>query len=305
MVATSNSPLRYPGGKQILARVLGHLIKLNGCEGGTYVEPYAGGAGAALTLLFGEYVSRMIINDADTRIYAFWNAILNQTERFLGLLRDTNTTVDEWRRQRQIYLHPTLYSSLRVGFATFFLNRCNRSGIIGSGGLIGGVKQNGKWKLDARFNKNELGQRIGRIARYKERITIANMDAIELLKKHVAKPAIATRTFVYLDPPYYAKGKDLYHDHYIPSDHAALASFLRDEASFTWVMSYDNVPEIRSLYKGLRQINFNLGYSAHKWRTGEELLITPQSVRLPTQWRKRIPDVFISAADQISSRMSL
>ena len=60
-MSVAHSPLRYPGGKQILARVLAHLIQINGREGGIYAEPYAGGAGAALSLLFGEHVERLML----------------------------------------------------------------------------------------------------------------------------------------------------------------------------------------------------------------------------------------------------
>jgi DNA adenine methylase len=137
-MAIMHSPFRYPGGKQILSRLIAHLIHLNDCVGGTYLEPYAGGAGVALSLLFGEHVDRMLINDADPSIFACWNGILYDTNRFLKLLRDTPTTTEEWARQRQIYLNPKRHSSLKLGFATFYLNRCNRSGIIKNGGPIGG-----------------------------------------------------------------------------------------------------------------------------------------------------------------------
>jgi DNA adenine methylase len=301
-VAVSFSPLRYPGGKQILARVLGHLIRLNDRDGGIYVEPYAGGAGAALSLLFGEYVKRVVINDADSRVYAFWDAALNRTDELLKLIRETPLTVEEWKRQRQLYLKPGRASKVRVGFAAFFLNRCNRSGIIGNAGLIGGLNQTGKWKIDARFNRDDLARRVERIARYRERIELFNLDATELLKTEMPKPSWADRAFVYLDPPYYSKGSQLYLNHYTPAAHAALADYL-SEVTFPWVMSYDNALQIRKLYAGYRQVSFNLGYSAREWKIGKELLIIPDHVRFPTAWPKRIPDHFITAADRIPKPM--
>src|SRR5260370_21263225 len=159
-MARAYSPRRYPGGKQALSRVLAHLIEINDAGGGTYVEPYAGGAGAALSLLIAEHVDRILINDADGRVFAFWQAALNQTERFVNLVQTTRASVREWRRQRDIYLHPRRHSVLRVGFATFYLNRCNRSGIIGNGGPIGGLKHKGPWKIAARFNREYLLRRI-------------------------------------------------------------------------------------------------------------------------------------------------
>jgi DNA adenine methylase len=301
-LAESFSPLRYPGGKQILARVLAHLIRVNGREGGVYVEPYAGGAGAALSLLFGEYVKQVIINDADPHIHAFWDAVVNRTDEFLKLLRDTPLTVDEWKKQRQLYVKPSRCSQVRLGFATFYLNRCNRSGIIGNAGLIGGQKQTGQWKMDARFNREDLAERIERIARYKGRITLHNLDAADFIQTVVPEPSLVDRAFVYLDPPYYAKGSQLYLNHYTSENHADFAKSLAD-AAFVWVMSYDNVPEIRKLYHAYRQVSFNLGYSAREWRIGKELLIIPPHVKFPNAWPKRIPDHFITSADRISQLM--
>src|SRR4029079_1838113 len=174
-MAVATSPLRYPGGKQVLSNVLAYIIRLNRLQEGTYVEPFAGGAGAALSLLYGEHVQRVMINDADPAIAAFWRAALVQSPGFLKLLKTTPLTVREWERQREIYFHPYRYSSLRVGFATFYLNRCNRSGIIASGGPIGGPKQKGEWRIDARFNREELRQRIQRVAQYRDRIELFNL----------------------------------------------------------------------------------------------------------------------------------
>jgi DNA adenine methylase len=299
-MASRHSPLRYPGGKQILARVLGQLIKLNGVEGGTYAEPYAGGAGAALSLLFGEHVERILINDLDPCVHALWKSILDRTDAFLQLLRQTPTTDKEWCRQRDIYRRRHRRSILQVGFATFFLNRCNRSGIIETGGPIGGRHQRGKWKIDARFNREDLAKRIERIALYRDRIELFNLDAIVFLRTEVGSNArSASRTFVYLDPPYYRKGRDLYLSFYEPNDHRELAKFIRRQTRFRWVMSYDNVPEIRALYTGLRQIPFDLDYSASKRRVGKEVLILPDTVDFPHNWRSRIPDEVITSAARL------
>lgn len=294
-----HSPLRYPGGKQILARVLGYLIRTNGREGGIYVEPYAGGAGAALTLLFAEYVQRVMLNDADASIYAFWHSILNNTERFVKLLHDVPLTTAEWRRQREIYLRPTDHGGLELGFATFYLNRCNRSGIIGSGGVIGGLKQRGRWKLDARFNKRDLVRRIQRIARYRDRIGLFNSDAVEFLKNHVVSPSVVPNAFVYLDPPYYGKGRKLYLNFYEPEDHRTLASYIVRQKSLLWLVSYDDVGEVRQLYSGLRQARLELGYSARSRRVGKEILIASKSLKFPEQWESRVPSEYVSAADDI------
>src|SRR5690606_1373861 len=157
-------------------------------------------------LLFGEHVQRIVINDADHGVFAMWWAILNRTDDFLQLLHLSPITIEERDRQRAIYCGSARKSRVKLGFATFFLNRCHRSGIIANGGPMGGRDQKGGWGLGARYNKEDLRNKILRIVEYKHRIEVSNLDGIELLRTVVAPRAQKETFFVYLDPPYYAKG---------------------------------------------------------------------------------------------------
>ena len=284
----SSSPLRYPGGKQVLTGLLAHLIRINNASGGTYVEPYAGGAGAALNLLFGEHVNRIVINDADPAIYALWRALLERTDEFVDLVKTVPLSVAEWRRQREIYSAGRQASLLRFGFATFYLNRCNRSGVIASGGPIGGLEQDGPWKIDARFNRNDLVQRIERVASYARRIEVTNLDATEFLLAIVNGLDTPSRVFAYLDPPYFAKAEDLYLNYYKADDHRFVAKFIRAELPIPWLLSYDDVPEIRRLYAGYRTVPLALNYSAKSSRKGSELLILKPGLAFPREWRNGV-----------------
>lgn len=105
---------------------------------------------------------------------------------------------------------------------------------------------------------------------------------------------------MYLDPPYYKKGSRLYLNFYDPSDHKKVAAFLRDEHRFLWVMSYDNVPEIRRLYHGMNQVAFDLEYSANNGGTGREIMIYPSTVCFPQRWTRRIPPRYVTAADGVA-----
>lgn len=273
-----NSPLRYPGGKSCLSDFLIKTIDQNGLVGCTYVEPYAGGSGAALTLLMLEKVDQIIINDLDRAIYCLWKSILCDTKKFIDKLRRTSISIEEWHKQKKIY--KTTKSDFKLGFATFYLNRTNRSGII-CGGPIGGIEQGGNWKIDARFNKIELIRRIEKIAIYKNRIKITNQDGIDLLNSLKGKE----NTFVYLDPPYYEKGSSLYLNHFKHSNHIDLAITLNNLKDLKWVMTYDNVEQISSLYLDKRQYEFNLNYSADKPKKGKELLILSDKIELPKVYK--------------------
>lgn len=273
------SPLRYPGGKGGLTPLLAKIMELNGLQDPIYVEPYAGGAGAALNLLLSERVSEIWINDLDKRVYSLWMAMLTKTDDFLEHLAKVPVTLAEWRKQRLIYLQPEGHDVLAVGFATFFLNRCNRSGILASGGPIGGKTQAGKWKLDARFNRVDLQRRIETIALYGDRIRVSNLDALVFLEP--ITESSAPNIFFYLDPPYYKKGPDLYLNSYQPEDHERVAQFIKQRLGSLWILSYDNVPEIKRLYEGFPSMPLNLAYTSHIRRSGSELLIFPPDLILP------------------------
>jgi DNA adenine methylase len=269
--------LRYPGGKACLSDFIGKLINSNGIENCIYLEPFAGGSGAAFTLLLNEYVDSVIINDFDKAIYSFWYSVLHETSKFLDTIERIDLSIEEWQNQRAIY-NSTNAKIFEKGFAAFYLNRTNRSGIL-TGGPIGGMEQSGKWKIDARFNKNDLINRIYEISLYKKRIKILNMDGISLLKdiKH------NKNLFVYLDPPYVNKASTLYYNHYTIKDHQALASYLNSKIKLKWLLSYDDVDIIKKMYSKRKQIEFNLNYHADKSKKGKELLIYSDALHIGEQ----------------------
>jgi DNA adenine methylase len=273
------TPLRYPGGKAKLAAYVKSLMTQNRLLDGEYVEPYAGGAAIGLELLFHEYVSRIHINDVSRPLHAFWKSVLDHTDALCRLVRDTPITVKAWDRQRRIMENPREHDALVLGFATFFLNRTNRSGIL-NGGIIGGRDQTGPWKIDARYNSTELVNRIQSIASMRDRITLTRLDALRFLKSGVQKwPA---KTLVYLDPPYFVKGRDLYYDFYEPEDHASVAEFVRSSITKQrWIVSYDNAPAIRKLYDGLPHIVYDIGYSARSASQGSEVMFFADGLKVP------------------------
>jgi DNA adenine methylase len=273
------TPLRYPGGKGKLAAYIKAVIKANGLLDGEYAEPYAGGAAVALELLFHEYVSRVHINDLSRPIFSFWQTALGQPERLFKLIKDTPLTMRAWDKQKKIFANADDHDDVALGFATFFLNRTNRSGIL-NGGVIGGRDQDGPWKIDARFNRDELIGRIGAIAKMKSRIRVTRMDALTFL--NAGSVAWPEKTLIYLDPPYYAKGRDLYYDYYQHDDHVRVERYVAEHmASKKWIVSYDNVPTIRSLYKAYQQIVYRIGYSARESRQGSEAMFFSNTLTMP------------------------
>lgn len=272
------SPLRYPGGKGKLSSYIKLLLAHNSLTSGQYIELYAGGAAIAWSLLFDEYVEIVHINDIDSSLYAFWRSLLEKPDEFCKLIQDTKISMKEWHRQKLIQQNPSGYSRLERGFSTFFLNRTNRSGIL-TGGVIGGKEQNGKWKLDARFNKSNLIKRIERIANYKERIFLYNLDASKFINEVL--PDLPQNAFVFLDPPYYVKGKGLYENHYSEDDHAVISDLVTKSIGQPWVVTYDNVLEIRDLYVESPLVEYNINYSAQDRYAGSEVMFFSKSLKIP------------------------
>lgn len=271
-----DSPLRYPGGKGRLAQYVIDLIEGNGLVGGHYVETYAGGAGIAISLLYLEYASHVHLNDVDPAVYSFWKAVVDHTDDLARMVRDTPLTLDERLRQKTVYRDPDA-GVLALGFATFYLNRTNRSGII-HGGVIGGNKQAGTYKIDARFNRDDLVRRIEKVASYAPRISLYNKDAAEFITGDLKQ--VAAKALVYLDPPYYANGSRLYRNTYKHADHAKIAALVGSIRQ-PWIVSYDNADAVRELYASYRQQVFGLGYSANSVYEGKEVMVFCDDLTVP------------------------
>jgi DNA adenine methylase len=271
------SPLRYPGGKAKLANFLKLLMLRNRLIGAEYVEPYAGGASVALSLLFEEYASHVHINDLNRSVYAFWRCVLDHTEALCELITRARFEVDEWDKQRAVQADPNA-DELDLAFSTFFLNRTSRSGIISGSGIIGGRSQSGEWKMDARFNSRDLLRRIRRIGRFRSRITATRRDAKDYLQEDL--PAIGQNCFVYLDPPYYVKGSHLYETFYEHQHHVEISQLVR-ELQVPWVVSYDSAPEIRRLYQGFRSSCYTLSYTAARRYAGPETMFFHRDLEIP------------------------
>lgn len=274
------SPLRYPGGKGKLAPFMKMMIERTGHAGGTYIEPFAGGAGIAIDLLLNDIVSEIVINDYDKGIYSFWRAVLTETDRFINDIFNVDLTISEWERQRTIYLTQQKKYSYELGFSTFYLNRTNRSGII-KGGVIGGKEQSGKWSMGVRFHREHLIQRIYGISMYKDRIHLYNKDINSFLSNYV--PRYSNNSFIYFDPPYYEKGKELYLNFLQHQDHVKIKSRIEQLRITDWIITYDNCPEILNLYHDhiCRRMRWN--YSAATKRSVDEIVIFQNEAMIPVE----------------------
>ncbi len=267
------SPLRYPGGKTVLYEKVKKIIDKNVPDKCIYIEPFAGGCGLALKLLFNDDVKKIIINDYDYAIYCIWDSILNDTEEYIKRINNIEITLDEWNKQRDIYNNKEKYTKIEVAVATLFLNRTNVSGVI-KGGPIGGIKQNGKYKIDCRFNKVVLVEKIMKISEYKSKIELYNLEANDFINDIILKKKNKSNIFIYLDPPYFQKGPTLYKNFFKEENHRTLANLIDLRLKkYNWIITYDNNTKIQEMYAKYRRKIFKLPYSAGNNKKGQEIMI--------------------------------
>lgn len=273
------SPFRYPGGKGKLAPFVSLLIEKSGIKDCTYIEPFAGGAGVALYLLLEQKVSDIVVNDFDKAIYSAWKAILEETDRFTELINCIPITLDEWKRQKEIYLNKNKKYSFELGFATFYLNRTNRSGILNAG-PIGGYDQKGNYLIDARFNREALIDKIRNIKEHRPHIHLYNKDIVSFITSYL--PKYQDKAFVYFDPPYYNKGEELYRNFFTANDHLNLAKQISN-LKCCWMVTYDDVDEICKIYSQFDCKRFDLTYSLANSGKKSEIMFLSDNSLWPTK----------------------
>ena len=267
------SPLRYPGGKSQIYRKVRDLMVANGFNNNRiYVEPFAGGFGVGIALLENNIIEQAIINDLDTHIYHFWDAVLNQTEELTELVRATPITLEERLRQKEIYLNAES-PPLLDGFSTLFLNRVNYSGVLFAGPL-GGNNQASAYPIDCRFNRGDIIERIQAVADLRGSIHLYHIDACELIAELCAQHN-NDDLFFYIDPPYVLKGKSLYNEYYTEADHRNLERVIHENLqAIPWIVTYDVCDLVRDIYQNYLIREYEMFHSARNRAQGRELVIT-------------------------------
>ena len=275
------SPLRYPGGKAKLYSFVRSILVANGLIGETYIEPFAGGAGLAIKLLLQDDVKRIVLNDYDYAIYTFWDYVLHHSHELIDYLSNVQITIDEWEKQRRVYLNQSDYSAADLAKAVLFLNRTNISGVI-TGGVIGGKEQTGKYKLDVRFNRDDLARKIQSIAQRANRVDLYNLDAQDFLANNLRH---YYKVLINFDPPYVEKGGQLYKNSFTLEGHRALRDSIA-KCKRRWIVTYDMCEEVAALYGAFRGGTIDTYYSAKDVRRAQEYVFYSNNLILPDAIQK-------------------
>ena len=268
----TKSILRYPGGKTQLAKFVSNLIAINKIKSPIYCEPFSGGSGVSMELLLTNKVNSVILNDLDPSIYSIWFAILHDTDNLVDAIQAMPITMDEW------YRHKIPVYDFRLAVSALFLNRTNRGGII-TGGPIGGHEQKSKYSLDCRFNKVGIVKKIRAIAEQSHRIRLYMLDAKDLINGVLLREN-PDQLFTFFDPPYYKQGQALYKNAFNHEDHETLSKSIKMMNAYKWITTYDECPEIQSIYSDYRLYTYKLRYSVNQFRKANEYLFASPTTKI-------------------------
>ncbi len=269
----SVTPLRYPGGKTWLLDYVKEFLKFHRLEPIALVEPYAGSASISIGLLRVGLVQEAFISEKDPLIVAFWNAVLENNDELIEYVSTLEISMDTWFSSKKYLSYDSAekYSTIELAGAFLFFNRTNYSGII-KGGPLGGKRQESSYKLDCRFNRKRIMEKIRNLQGLEGRLHVSESDGIDFMEKMAMNGP--EEMIFYIDPPYYGAGKNLYRYYFTDKEHEELSAFLTT-LELPWLLSYDDAEFIKALYKKKTKFPVYTDYqSGYLKKDVKELLIS-------------------------------
>ena len=272
---------RYPGGKRKLRDTIAKRLKeYYQAEDLQYREPFFGGGSIGMCLLKDVKPSSMWINDFDIGIYCIWMSVCHYPAELCDRINSFHPKKDDFhtfRKELTTLKHLPIDAAevVDIGFKKIAIHQISYSGLgTKSGGPLGGEKQESEYKIDCRWSPPHMTKQIKHLSEILGPPLKLSITAVDF-KDTIADTS--EKALLYLDPPYYVKGNDLYQCAFTLDDHIRLALALRD-TKHKWLLSYDDCPEVRALYKWATIEPLSVKYSITTARTKSELLIYPNDI---------------------------
>ena len=239
------SPFRYPGGKTwLVPEVRSWLV--NAIRPPTvFVEPFAGGAMAGLTVAHDNLAAHVVLCELDEDVAAVWQTIFDSPDSDVRWLQKRITSFEVTLENVRKVLESDTKAVSKKAFRTIIKNRMQRGGIMAPGAGLIKEGEDGRG-LMSRWYPDTLAGRIEVLRTLKDRITFVKGDAFEIIREHSDDPA----AFFFVDPPYTAGGKRAGSRLYAHSeiDHEALFKVMA-HVQGSVMLTYDDAPEVRQLAK--------------------------------------------------------
>ena len=285
---------RYAGGKSKLRElIIQRLVDIGKPCCLEYREPFFGGGSVGLNYFrhrdkYGKLFvsrpnfSRLWINDRDYGISCLWTSVIKYPQELCAKVRAFTPSVEAFYdiKNELLSLVHASEDVVDIGFRKLAIHQISYSGLgTMSGGPLGGASQQSKYGIGCRWSPEYICKQIMKIHYEFSHLTVHSEKCTDYdfqdLITDTSVPAL-----LYLDPPYYVKGNVLYQEKFSCEDHTRLATLLH-ETKHCWLLSYDDCPEIRELYKWahLESVDVNYSITAAKKdgksvsRTKPELLI--------------------------------
>jgi len=279
------SPLRYPGSKKYLVPYLVEIIKYNNLCPDVLIEPFVGGGNISMHFLIHNIVKSVIISDKDKLIYSFWKVLFTNPNYLVDFINKTEINLENFYKYKKIAKSNRRHKIEVLAEACIFLNRTSFSGLLTDRvGPLGGKSQTSKYKIDCRFNRKNLVEKIRKLTEFSENVTVLNhdwQDTIDYVTKLINVENKIEKPLFYIDPPFYKKADELYRFYFEQDEHESLCASILN-LNYSWVLSYDNADEIIKMYKEQKceNINIEMPYSVNSnaTRFEKELIITPLSL---------------------------
>lgn len=283
----------YPGSKEKLVRAIqSHVPVAMLCDRNNrdsrYIEPFFGAGGVGLRVMrWLPHFRRVWINDIDRGMTCLWETVRNEPEWLIDRVRSfepKTAAFDQFKRDDG----DPLVDRRDAGFRKLALHRMSFSSLgVMAGGPRGGKTQSGTYRVDGRWQpaaiEKEVWRLHGRLSRLKG-LEITNRDFREVLS------GACEMDFLYLDPPYYDQGPNLYKHAMSEKDHLDLAGILR-QTTAKWVLSYDDDHRVRELYAWAHietvATKYNVATCRASRSSDRELLISPGTKKTDVKETRR------------------
>jgi DNA adenine methylase len=239
------SPLRYPGGKTWLVPEVRNWLLLAKRKPTVFVEPFAGGAMAGLTVAAEDLADRVFLGELDEDVAALWETIFQGTPADVRWLSQSiKSFIVNLTNVRQVIGSEPEVMRARA-FRTIVKNRMQRGGIMAAGAGLVKSGEAGRG-LHSRWYPETLATRIDAIHGLRDRITFEHGDAFDIIGRF----AQDANAYFFIDPPYTAGGKKAGNRLYTHNevDHEGLFA-LMSKVRGSAMLTYDDAPEVRKLAK--------------------------------------------------------
>jgi len=289
-----SSFFRYPGGKSKLKdRIVCKLNEISSDDTLEYREPFFGGGSIGLSFFEKRpNLDKIWINDFDLGISSLWTTLFNRPDLLKLCVQKFQPSVlmfDKYKEELTATPLPKLTSEEEIanfGFAKLAIHQISYSGLgTKSGGPLGGRDQKSKYKIDCRWSPDYICKKIDALHQRFSKLSVRNDICTNLDFSDIINDT-SHDAIIYLDPPYFEKGNDLYQHGFTEKNHTQLADCLKN-TKHRWLLSYDDCPEIRKYYdwaniEEISEVNYSITATKDK-KTGErkstnkvELLISPK-----------------------------